>query len=158
MVHFLQEVGLHVEVHRDHFEPDADDHFWIPECARQGWVILSGDKGLEKTAVNSAAVISCHAKVFLLTNNNLKGVEWAASIITGREKIQRIVDENDGPFFARVTKGHDGHVGDLRFVGDGKPKAKVMATQETAHKPSQEITANEIEAAAKDEAKDQLLF
>ena len=114
MVHFLKEIGMRVEVHRDHFKQEEADHLWIPVCAQKGWVIISGDKGLEKTAINSESVSTSAAKVFLLTDNNLKGVEWAASIITGREKMQKFVNDNDGPFFATVGKGHDGHVGNLR--------------------------------------------
>jgi hypothetical protein len=121
-------------------------------------VILSGDKGIEKAALNIEAVINCAAKVFLLTNNTLKGVEWAAAIITGREKIQKIVNENDGPFFARVMKGHDGHVCDLRFVGSGKPKQKVPVTLETISTPQVNSSVSEIDQPAENPIKDKLLF
>lgn len=124
MVEFLKNIGMIVEVHRDHFNQDEDDHIWIPTCAAQGWVIISGDQGLEKAALNARAVIDSAAKVFILTDNNMKGIEWAASIITGRQKMAKLVLENDGPFYATVGKGHDTHVGKLRFVGQGKPKEK----------------------------------
>jgi len=124
MVQFLKELGMSVEAHRDHFPQDEADHLWIPICAQKGWAIVSGDKGLEKAALNVRAVTDYAAKVFLLTDNNMKGIEWAASIITGRHKMQRIVDDDDGPFFATVGKGHETHVGQVRFVGAGKPRDK----------------------------------
>lgn len=124
MVEFLKGIGITVEVHRDHFKQDEDDHIWIPTCAAHGWVIISGDQGLEKAALNVRAVTDSAAKIFILTDNNMKGIEWAASIITGREKMTRLVRDNDGPFYATVGKGNDTHVGRIRFVGRGKPKEK----------------------------------
>lgn len=158
MVQFLKAMGMCVEVHRDHFAQDEADHLWIPVCAKRGWVIISGDKGIEKAALNVEAVTNCAAKVFLLTNNNLKGVEWAASIITGREKIQKIVDDNDGPFFARVTKANGGHVGDLRFVGSGKPKEKPQTPLETIPVLGCESTKGAHQLPSKDARTEHLLF
>jgi hypothetical protein len=134
MVEFLKELGMSVEVHRDHFSQEEDDHLWIPICAGNGWVIISGDKGLEKAALNAQAVTESGAKVFVLTDNNMKGIEWAASIITGRHKMQKIVDDNNGPFFVTVGKGTEMHVGKPRFVGQGSPKPKqpVVATDALA--------------------------
>jgi hypothetical protein len=124
MVQFLQEVGMSVETHRNHFAQEDDDHLWIPVCASNGWPIISGDKGLEKVALNVKSVTDSAAKVFLLTDSNMKGVEWGAAIIAARRKMQRIVDENDGPFFVTIGMCHDIHVGQIRFVGSGKPKVR----------------------------------
>ena len=158
MVQFLKAMGMCVEVHRDHFTQDEADHLWIPVCAERGWVIISGDKGIEKAALNVEAVTNCAAKVFLLTNNNLKGVEWAASIITGREKIQKIVDDNEGPFFARVTKGTGGHVGDLRFVGTGRPKEKLQIPLETIPVQEVEPSRDEPQLPSKAVGAERMLF
>ena len=40
----LRAAGLRVERHVDHFAHDAHDKDWLPEVARQGWVILSSDQ------------------------------------------------------------------------------------------------------------------
>ena len=154
MVEYLTTLGMHVEVHRDHFQQDDADHNWIPICARNGWVIISGDKGLEKAALNVKAVTDSAAKVFLLTDNNMKGIEWAASIITGRRKMQKIVDENNGPFFATIGKGHDVHVGNLRFVGTGGPKPKQAVTTATVAVPE----SKPAQPAAEPPAADPQLF
>lgn len=158
MVQFLKAMGMCVEVHRDHFAQDEADHLWIPVCAKRGWVIISGDKGIEKAALNVEAVTNSAAKVFLLTNNNLKGVEWAACIITGREKMKTIVGENDGPFFARVTKGNGSHVCDLRFVGSGRPKEKPKTLLETIPVPEGPSTQGKPQPRSRDAAREHLLF
>jgi hypothetical protein len=124
MVQFLQALGMSIEIHRDHFPQDEDDHLWIPVCAEKGWAIISGDKGIEKAALNAQAVIDSHAKVFILTDANMKGIEWAAAIIAGRHRMQKIIDENDGPFYVTVGKSYESHVGRLRFVGSGGPKIR----------------------------------
>lgn len=140
MVEFLTALGMNVEVHRNHFHQDTDDHDWIPVCAQNGWVIISGDKGLEKAALNVRAVTDSAAKVFLLTDSNMKGIEWAASIITGRHKMQKIVDENNGPFFATISKGNDIHIGRPRFVGAGSPRPKqpIVTAMVAIDEPPQE--------------------
>ncbi len=125
MVEFLKALGMSVEIHRDHFPQSEDDHVWIPVCAQNGWAIISGDKGIEKAALNAQAVIESNAKVFLLTDGNMKGIEWAAAIISGRHRMRKIIDDNDAPFYVSVGKTHDNHVGRLRFVGSGKPKERI---------------------------------
>lgn len=150
MVQFLKEVGMSIEVHRDHFEQDGDDHLWIPVCAQKEWIILSGDKGIEKVALNVQAVIESCAKIFLLTDSNMKGIEWGAAIIAARHRMQKMVDENDGPFFCNIGVCKDSHVGQIRFVGTGKPKEKPSVILESL--PVPETNPNTTPAARVDDS------
>jgi hypothetical protein len=137
MVQFLRELGMCIEVHKDHFGQEEDDDIWIPICAQRGWTIVSGDQGLEKVALNVKAVTESGAKVFILTDSNSPGLVWAASIITGRHKMQRLVNDNEGPFFVTVGHGHDLHIGHPRFIGDGKPKERAAVSMETIAVPDE---------------------
>jgi hypothetical protein len=120
-VKLLRELDVSVETHRRHYLPDAADPDWIVDAAAKGWVIISGDKGIEYDGVNRQAVVASHAQVFLLTDTESRGAEWAASLVMARKKILRIALENRGPFYCTVEKGSDHHVRNLRFLGDGGP-------------------------------------
>jgi hypothetical protein len=95
---------------------------WIAECGKQGWVILSGDKGLERNPINRAAVIAAACKVFIFTDNSSKAEEWAAAVIMARKQIARIIDKNDGPFYVHIGKESYSHLSPVRFVGTGGRK------------------------------------
>ena len=52
----LEAAGLTVERHIDHFAQDAADELWLPEVAKRGWVILTGDKHLLRRPLEVAAI------------------------------------------------------------------------------------------------------
>jgi PIN like domain len=37
----LRSVGVHIEIHDDHFGKNAQDVDWIPEIGKRGWVVLT---------------------------------------------------------------------------------------------------------------------
>ncbi|MGA2909792.1 MAG: hypothetical protein ABSE36_18985 [Terracidiphilus sp.] len=123
MIKMLRGIGAAFQRHGTFYKPDEDDHVWIPDVARQGWVIISGDKGIEKDGINRQSVIESKAKVFLLDDTSSKGAEWAASLVLAHKRIVRIAAENRGPFYCTVRKGSDAHVdeSELRFHSGGGP-------------------------------------
>jgi hypothetical protein len=119
----LRRVGLSlVALHEHGFAAETQDDVWIEECGKQGWVILSGDKGLEKNPINRAAIISAACKVFIFTDNNSKAEEWAAAVIMGRGQIGRIIEKNNGPFYVHIGRESYSHISPVRFVGTGGRK------------------------------------
>lgn len=120
----LSDLGIRVEAHRRHYLPAEPDPSWIADSTSKGWVIISGDKGIEYDGVNRQAVLNARAKVFLLTDTESRGAEWAASLVMARHKIIRVATENNGPFYCTVEKGNDHHVRDLRFLEGGGPVVK----------------------------------
>jgi PIN domain-containing protein len=120
----LKKVGMKVEVHYNHFDPEAPDDEWIPQCVANGWVILTGDKAIETDPINARAVEDSAAKVFITADTNSKAEEWAAAIIVGRRKLARIVEYNNGAFCVDVDKHATNHVSSERYKGSGGPKPK----------------------------------
>lgn len=116
MPDLLRRTGLRIVCHSDEFPDDmTPDPVWIERCALKGWVIVSGDKGIETDPINRQAVIDSKAKVFILDENNSRAVEWAAALIVGRRKMVAVAHENDGPFFASVRRNVKGVITRLRF-------------------------------------------
>jgi hypothetical protein len=136
-----------VQVHHDHFAPDADDDVWITSCGKQNWVVITCDKGIERVQFNRQAAIVAKAKIFILTDTNSRSEEWASAIILGRRKIIQLVQNHNGPFFATIGKASEQHISQLRFAGDGgpikqkrkqapvAPTAKPARSKETPERP-----------------------
>jgi hypothetical protein len=114
-------LDISVEVHKRYYLPAAPDPEWIADATHRGWVIISGDKGIREDGINRHAVIKACAKVFLLTDTESRGAEWAASLVMARHKILKIAAENSGPFYCVVDKGHDNHVRKPEFFEGGGP-------------------------------------
>jgi hypothetical protein len=127
----LRDLDVSVEVHKRHYLPAAPDADWITDATQKGWLIISGDKGIEYDGINRQAVARCGARVFLLTDTESRGAEWAASLVMARHKIQRVATENRGPFYCTVEKGSDHHVKAPRFLEGGGPVPKVVAMVES---------------------------
>ena len=84
----LTRAGLSTKRLQDSFDRATPDHEWIPEVAKNGWVIVTSDKGIETDPQNREAVIESNAKIVMLDENNSRAVTWASAIIVSRESIR----------------------------------------------------------------------
>lgn len=100
----LIDEGLSVEIHDDHFKRDEEDHVWLREIGRSGWVILTKDQRLRYRPLEVTALRSSGARVFVLVAGNLRGSEIAAVFVSALANIYRILHAHQGPFVARITK------------------------------------------------------
>jgi hypothetical protein len=120
----LTKVGMKIEVHYKHFDPEAPDDQWIPKCIANGWIIITGDKAIETDPINAKAVEDSAAKVFITSDTNSKAEEWAAAIIAGRRKLARLVEYNNGAFCVDIDKHATNHISSERYKGSGGPKPR----------------------------------
>jgi hypothetical protein len=117
----LRDLGVPLELHKRHYLPDTPDPDWIKDCSKNGWLIISGDKGIEYDGINRFAVAESRAKVFLLADSSSRGAEWAASLVLARHKIARLAETHNGPFYCSIEMGGDKHVGNARCFDGGGP-------------------------------------
>jgi predicted nuclease of predicted toxin-antitoxin system len=101
----LRNAGAQVELHDDHFQPDAKDAEWLLEAGRRGWVVLTKDKRFQNRVLELTAIARSRARVFKLTAGSLQGSEMAAIFVKARRKMERISLSNRPPFIATVTRG-----------------------------------------------------
>ena len=73
----LRQAGMQVEIHDDHFPPDAKDEDWLREVGRRGWVVLTKDKMIRHRASELLALRKACVSAFVLTSGNLSGGEMA---------------------------------------------------------------------------------
>jgi predicted nuclease of predicted toxin-antitoxin system len=73
----LRSEGAKVEVHDDHFLPDAPDEEWLAVVGQKGWVVLTKDNRLRYHSREKATLLRRGVRAFILTARNLKGQEIA---------------------------------------------------------------------------------
>jgi hypothetical protein len=119
---WLKAVRIRFELHEHYFDPEDADPLWIKRCAKEEWIILSGDKRIEVVPENRQAAIDGKCKVFLFDDTNSKTEEWAGAILVGRQRIFEIIERNDGPFFVTINKFAKSHISRPRYCAGGGPK------------------------------------
>jgi PIN domain-containing protein len=100
----LREVGETVEIHDDHFAPDAKDEVWLIEVGSRGWIVLTKDDRIRYRVTERTALASANVKVFVLTSTQLQGSEMAAAFIKALPRIKRVCANHRSPFLARVSR------------------------------------------------------
>src|SRR6266850_2411323 len=100
----LREFGETVEIHDDHFAPDAKDEVWLVEVGRRGWIVLTKDDRIRYRVTERTALASARVRAFVLTSSQLQGAEMAAAFIKALPRIKRFVANQPPPFIGRVSR------------------------------------------------------
>ncbi len=92
-------MGASVELHRRHFEHEADDQVWLPEVCQKQWVIISHDQfnELEKHAIRNA-----NGRAFLVVGGDATGEQKAALVTGAMRRKLRILKAVPAPFIVKV--------------------------------------------------------
>src|SRR6266446_8841705 len=94
----LRDVGAIVEIHDDHFPPDAKDEVWLTEVGRRGWVVLTKDDRIRYRITERTAFASAKVKAFVLTSTQLQGSEMAEAFVIALPRIKRLIAKYPAPF------------------------------------------------------------
>ena len=80
------------------------DSVWIPEVARQGWLIVSRDRHINQHPAEIAAVRDHGAKMVVLTAEDARSTFAQLEVVMCRWRdIERLVDQ-PGPFIYAATR------------------------------------------------------
>ena len=116
----LRQANIEVQVHDDHFPPDARDEDWLSEVGRRGWIVLTKDARIRYRTSELAALVRARVSAFVLTSGNLCGAEMAEIFIKALPTMCRFAARYSPPFIAKITK--NGSVSML--VGGTRKRAK----------------------------------
>ena len=100
----LRQIGETVEIHDDHFAPDAKDEDWLGEVAKRGWIVLTKDDRIRYRITERTAIESAKGRAFVLASTQLQGSEMAAAFVKALPRIKRLVAGRAPPFIARVSR------------------------------------------------------
>jgi hypothetical protein len=100
----LRRAGETVQVHDDHFAPDAKDADWLSVVGTRGWVVLTKDERIRYRMIEQQAMMRASVAAFILTAGGVTGAEMANIFISALPKIRRFVRKYPRPFIASVTR------------------------------------------------------
>ena len=100
----LREIGETVEIHDDHFAPDAKDEDWLVEVGKRGWIVLTKDDRIRYRVTERTALTSSRVRAFVLTSSQLQGTEMAAAFVTALPRIKRLIAKQAPPFIGRISR------------------------------------------------------
>ena len=104
----LRAAGATVEIHADHFSPEAPDVDWLPNVSERNWVVLTKDAKIGSRPLEVEAIARAGARVFILVSGNLTRQQMANLFVEVLEKLKKFTQGNQPPFIAKLYK--DGRV------------------------------------------------
>jgi hypothetical protein len=103
----LRAQGLRIEVHDDHFKPDAPDPEWLSEVGERGWVVVTVDRRIRYRQLEWLAFKAGMVRAFAFSSGNMRAEEMAKIFLKALPKIIRFLKEEQAPFLATITKSGD---------------------------------------------------
>jgi hypothetical protein len=98
----LREAGHTVEVHNDHFKPDAADTDWIPVVGAKGWIILTKDKMILARGPELAAVAQGTARLYALSSGQATAQQMVVAFLKAIPKIKASLKQQRPPYAAKI--------------------------------------------------------
>jgi 5S rRNA maturation endonuclease (ribonuclease M5) len=98
----LREAGIRVEIHDDHFSKNAQDTDWIPVIGERKWIILTKDARIGKNRLERLAVAGANVRMFVLSSQDLSGIDMADIFIRAMPEIKKFISRNMVPFIAKI--------------------------------------------------------
>jgi predicted nuclease of predicted toxin-antitoxin system len=100
----LRQVGLTVEVHEDHFAPDAPDVEWLSHVGQWGWIVLTKDANIARRSLEKIAVTRADIRLFALTSRNIASAEMIDILCKAIVPMQNLIRKNPAPFIAKIHR------------------------------------------------------
>jgi hypothetical protein len=102
----LREAGLKVEIHDDHFVPDALDVEWLPQVGEWGWVVLTKDANISRRTLEKMAVARASVRLFILASQNLASADMIDILVRAIQPMENFVHNHPAPFIAKIYRNH----------------------------------------------------
>jgi hypothetical protein len=99
----LRKAGAAVEIHDDHFPPDALDSEWLPQVGIRRWAVLTKDKNFQYRSLEIRAIAASNVRVFQLSGGSLRAEQMAEIFERALNKMVRFAMSNPAPFIAKIS-------------------------------------------------------
>jgi rRNA-processing protein FCF1 len=64
----LRRAHERVELHSAHYKDDELDENWLASVGKNGWIVLTKDRAIQKNAIEKTALISAGVRAFVIGN------------------------------------------------------------------------------------------
>jgi hypothetical protein len=122
----LQEAGILVEQHGDHFAPNARDDEWLPAVGAKGWLVLTHDKRIRYKINECDAVMTNGIGMFVIVGA-APYPELARSFVATFPRIEAFLDFVAPPFIAKV---HRPTPGEMKRQSSARGRVEMWLTKE----------------------------
>jgi predicted nuclease of predicted toxin-antitoxin system len=102
----LREAGLTVEIHEDHFAPDALDVEWLPQVGEREWVVLTKDANISRRTLEKMAVARAGIRLFISASQNLASSEMIDILVQAIKPMENLIHNHPAPFIAKIYRNH----------------------------------------------------
>ena len=99
----LQDAGLTVERHRDHFEAGASDEQWLAFVGEKQWVALTHNSRIRYTPNEKQAVITHRVRLLVIVGQ-APFPDLAKSFVATQRRIEAFLQKHEPPFIAKVYR------------------------------------------------------
>jgi hypothetical protein len=89
------------------FHPGEADAVWLPYVCKEGWIVLTKDKGIRYNQLEVAAIIVNKGREFFFRSGNWSGAKMAEILSKALKKMKRMAKRIDAPFIASLTEHGD---------------------------------------------------
>ena len=99
----LRDAQFQIEEHSSHFADDAPDVDWLNEAGRRGWVVLTKDKSVRRSALEFETIRTSNVACFSLGHGNLRAEQMVHAFVVARRRMERVLRRFEPPLTATVT-------------------------------------------------------
>lgn len=101
----LRSVHPRVIAHDDVFPQDTDDHVWLREAGRKGWIVLMRDDRIRYRPQEQRALIDAGARCFCLNpTKGMTGEEMGDVLARAPPRILKAAASRRGGFIVGVNR------------------------------------------------------
>lgn len=106
----LQNAGMQLERHLDHFRRGTPDDEWLPLVGQNRWVLLTTDKRIRLRWNERRAVTEHRVRMFYFSRNDIRGQQMGTALEKALPAMLRLCATVAPPFFAAITRAGEVHL------------------------------------------------
>ena len=99
----LQESGLTVERHADHFAANCPDEEWLRDIGKKGWIAVTHDRRIRYKPNELAAVIE-NRVALLVVIGQAPYPELALAFVNTYPRIESFIQKHQAPYIGKVYR------------------------------------------------------
>lgn len=99
----LNEAGIKVEPHADHFADNATDVEWLTSIGVRGWLALTHNKRIRYIPNERDAVMHAGVGLFILIGK-VPSKELAQNFINTISRVRNFIEHNPPPFITKIHR------------------------------------------------------
>ena len=100
----LRQAGAQVEIHDDHFAPDAPDEEWLAFCGEHNWIVLTLDYRIRYRSRELDALRRNQVKAFLIAKaGHMNKEELSNLLVRVLPKFVALSLQTPTPFAYRIS-------------------------------------------------------